>query len=116
MSSEDLQTCDDLVAQMKQQFGDVSTPSSNALPYLVTPAEAEITSPDYGGILPFAPVVIEFKQPPENAGVSYRNFRVMVTSITGGNLERVGDQYAVVPLLPTGLQITWTPSTPGNLY
>ena len=114
MSDEDLQTCDDSTAKMKQ-WSDVSMPSSNAQPYLVTPGEVDITSPLYGSILPYGKqVVIKFKQPPANAGVLYRNYRILVTSITGSNLDRVGDQYAVVTQPPTDFQVTWTPPGSGK--
>jgi hypothetical protein len=66
MSPEDLQTCDDTAATIKQDFTfPVSAYEVKSKPYLVTPGEAEISSPLYGSIIPYGePVNISFNQPP----------------------------------------------------
>ncbi len=110
MSSEDLQICDDSASQWIEP----SVPLSDAKPYLVIPAQAEITSPVYASILSFAPVVIQFKQPPGDPGVSYRLLTVIVRTINATYMEWVGNPITVVPPLPTNIEVTWTPPTPGK--
>jgi len=110
MSSEDLQTCDDAASQ----WIEAPVPLSDAKPYLVIPAKAEITSPVYASILPFEPVVIQFKQSPGDPGVSYRLLTVIVRTINATYMKWVGNPITVVPLLPTNIEVTWTPPTPGK--
>jgi hypothetical protein len=69
MSPEDLQTCDDLGTKMRKGYSEESAPSSNTKPYQVTPGEVNITSPEYGSILPYrTPVVINFNSRPRLPG------------------------------------------------
>ena len=101
MSAEDLQTCDDSAVKMGNS-SDVSMPSSTAQPYLVKPSPVDITSPISGKILPYTQsVIIKFKQPSADAGVLYRNYRVIVTPLSGSPYTFVGNQYAVVTQPPT---------------
>lgn len=116
MSDEDLQTCDDTVAKMKQDY-DVTKPPPASHPELVQPGVTEIAAPLSAGILPYGePVVIDFNLPSADNGVLYRHYRVLVTSIKGmfTYLDRVGNQYAVVNQNPTDLQLTWTPPGSGK--
>jgi len=114
MSPEDLQTCDETAAS-NIGWTDPSKPSSTAQPYLVRPGQVDITSPNTGSILPNGKsVVINFTQPTANAGVLYRNYRVLVTSLTGTNLDWIGDQYAVVTQPPNNFQVTWNAPKPGK--
>ena len=117
MSAEDMQTCDDAASQWISTEPGPSVPLSGAKPYLVIPAKAEITSPVYASILPFGPVVIQFKQPPGDPGVSYRMLTVIVETIAINGTYRewlVGDPITVVPLLPTNREVTWTPPASGK--
>lgn len=115
MSPEDLQTCDDLGAKMRKGYSEVSEPSSHTKPYQVTPGEVNITSPEYGSILPYGtPLVIKFTQPPADAGVLYRNYRVIVTTLTNSPYYWPGNTYAVVTQPPNDIQVTWTPPGSGK--
>jgi hypothetical protein len=115
MSSEDLQTCDDTAAAEKQSLlYNWSPDSTGGITYLVEPGKAEISTPDFGSILPLGPVTLKFKQPPADAGVSYRNMKVIVETITGSNPEWPVSSYTVVPTAQAELEVTWTPTKPGE--
>ncbi len=116
MSEADLQTCDDTAAQLKQNY-DITKSPPPAHPELIQPGESEITSPLYGSILPYGePVVINFTQPPATPGVTYRHYKVIVTSIKGmfDFLDWAGNQYAVVTPADTNFQVSWTPPGSGK--
>ena len=116
MSEEDLQTCDDSAALMKQN-SDITKPVPVSHPNLVQPGEAEIDSPLSASILPYGePVAIKFNLPPADAGVKFRNYRIIVTTLTGKwPIDWVGDQFAVVSSPASGLQKPGHRQDLGNL-
>jgi len=114
MSAEDLQTCDDYAWKDEALVDNYDT-LIGTHPYLALSGDVDLWSPLNGSILPYGePVVIKFDQPPATPGVLFRNYRVIVTSLTRTNLEYVGDQYAVVGMSSFSLQVTWTPPGSGK--
>ncbi len=120
MSPEDLQTCDDTAATIKEDFSfPVSANEAKYKPYLVTPGEAEISSPLYGSIIPYGePVTISFTQPPPDDGVSNRILKVYVTPINTINLSELTiplfSFYGTVPSTYPNFGIIWTPGSSGK--
>lgn len=114
MSAEDLQTCDDNAWEDEELSASYES-LIDTRPYLALPGDVDLWSPLTGSILPFGePVVIKFDQPIATDGVLFRNYRVIVTSITGGNMEWVGSEWAVVDMSSFNLQVTWMPPGSGK--
>jgi hypothetical protein len=113
MSGEDLQTCDD------NAWEDEPLPYNYANliaahPFLAFPGDVDLWAPANGSLLPYGePVPIKFDQPGATDGVLFRNYRVIVTSITGKILDRVGGEWAVVSMSSFNVQVTWTPPASG---
>lgn len=120
MSPEDLQTCDDTAATIKENLSfPVSPYEAKYVPYMVTPGEAEITSPLYGSIIPYGePVNISFTQPPPDPNVSFRILKVFVTPINTVNLSKLNipmfSLSGKVPSTYPNFGINWTPGSSGK--
>lgn len=83
MSGEDIYTCDENAWEDEEPIDNYEL-YLDTRPYLAPPGDVDLWSPLTGSILPYGePVVIKFDQPPATDGVLFRNYRVIVSSITG---------------------------------
>jgi len=114
MTPEDLQTCDDTVAQIRAQVTfPVSPVQKLALPYLATPGEAQITAPLNGIVLPFGPVNISFSEPPDPS-INYHGMWIYVTPIDSINLSEVFLFNHIYPTSMLNFNGSWTPTASGK--
>ena len=120
MSDEDLQTCDNTAATIKENVTfPVSPYDLKYKPFMTTPGEAVITSPLSGGVFPFEPLSISFTQPPPDPNISFRILKVYVTPIDTISLSQlyhplISSNGVVASSYQNTIEYHWTPESSGK--
>jgi hypothetical protein len=122
MTGEDLQQCDDTAAAIKTQFTFAVSPFElKYYPWMITPPEAEISSPLSGAIFPSGEVVdISFTQPAPDPNVVNRVLNVYVSPISKVSITEIKHPLwsfyggGVPADYPVAFDYSWTPSSSGK--